>query len=230
MRPRGLLSGGGFGKPRIMEARFFNPWAEIVVGANRLPHWEQPGATYFVTFHLADSLPAGRLAEWREEREAWRKWNPEPWSPAQEREYHERFAGATEQWLDEGHGECLLRRSDVRATVAEVLVKYDRDRYWHHAWVLMPNHAHVLFSMKEGVTLPELLKAWKGASSRAAGLLLDRRMTGAAFWQKDYFDRLVRDEAHLANCARYIRRNPAKANLRADEYTLYLSDQVRAME
>ena len=191
-------------------------------------HWEQPGATYFVTFRLADSLPAGRLAQWREERDAWLKWHPEPWSTAQEREYHERFSGALERWLDEGHGQCLLRRTDVRAAVAEVLTKFDRDRYWQHAWVLMPNHAHLLFSMKPGVGLSELLKAWKGASSRAAGVVLGRGMSKPAFWQKDYFDRLVRDAAHFGNCVRYIHRNPAKAKLREGEYTLALSEEVRA--
>jgi REP element-mobilizing transposase RayT len=209
-----------------MKPKFFNPWADITIGTNRLPHWEQPGATYFLTFHLADSLPAALLAKWREEREIWLRWNPEPWSPVREREYHQRFSGAIERWLDEGHGECLLRRPDVRAAVEAVLTKFDRDRYWHHALVLMPNHAHVLVSMNEGTALPELLKAWKGASSRAAGRVPGWRMTGEAFWEKDYFDRLVRDAEHFWNCARYIRRNPSKAKLRESEYALYLSEDV----
>ena len=117
----------------------------------------------------------------------------------------------------------------MRAAVTEVFTKFDRDRYWQHAWVLMPNHAHLLVSLKEGIALPDLLKAWKGTSSRAAGLVLGRRATRDAFWQKDYFDRLVRDEVHFGNCARYIRRNPAKAKLRDGEYTLHLSEEVRAI-
>ena len=212
-----------------MELKFFNPWTDTAVGANRLPHWEQSGATYFVTFHLADSLPARLLAEWGKERDAWLRWNPEPWSPAQEGEYHQRFSGAIERWLDEGHGECLLHRADVRAAVAGVLTKFDHDRYWHHAWVLMPNHVHLLFSMKEGIALPDLLKAWKGVSSRTARQVLGLRATDAAFWQKDYFDRLVRDAGHFANCARYILRNPVKAKLRAHEYTLHLSEETHAL-
>ena len=211
-----------------MEPKFFNPWADITIGTNRLPHWEQSGSTYFLTIHLADSLPAALLARWREEREIWLKWNPEPWSPVQEREYHQRFSGSIERWLDESHGECLLRRFDVRAAVEAVLTKFDRDRYWHHAWVLMPNHAHLLVSLREDTALRELLKAWKGASSRAARLVLRWRMTGDAFWQKDYFDRLVRDSEHFWNCVRYIRNNPAKAKLRASDCTLYLSEAVGA--
>jgi len=111
--------------------------------------------------------------------------------------------------------------------VTGVLTKFDRDRYWHHAWVLMPNHAHVLFSLKEGVVLADQLKSWKGVSSNAAGKALGRKMTDDAFRQKDYFDRLVRDREHFWNCARYVRRNPAK--LRPGDYTLWLSDEVRAV-
>ena len=208
-----------------MDLKFYNPWSVSLVGMSRLPHWDQPGATYFLTMRLADSLPAGLVAQWADERAQWLKWNPEPWSDAQEQEYRERFSGTIERWLDEGHGECLLRRPEVRAAVAEVLTKFDRDRYWHHAWVLMPNHAHVLFSLKEGLVLSEQIKSWKGVSSRAAGIVLRRTMTDPAFWQKDYFDRVVRDQQHFWNCARYVRRNPAK--LRAGDYTLWLSDEVQ---
>ena len=34
-----------------------------------LPHWESEGGTYFVTFHLADSLPATVLAKLTRQRE-----------------------------------------------------------------------------------------------------------------------------------------------------------------
>ena len=108
-----------------------------------------------------------------------------------------------------------------------VFTKFDRDRYWHHAWVLMPNHVHLLVSLREGVELPRLLKAWKGTSSCEAGSVLQRSMSEEAFWQKDYFDRLVRDGRHFWNCARYVRRNPVKSRLHEGEYTLWLSDEVR---
>jgi putative transposase len=211
-----------------MERKFFNPWTETSVGANRLPHWDQPGATYFVTFRLADALPVGLVEQWKGEREQWLKWNPQPWSPAQEEEYLSRFAGTVERWLDESHGECLLRRGDVRAAVGSILTRFHGERYWQHAWVLMPNHAHLLFSVREGIELPELLKVWKGASSRAARQALGRTMAGSEFWQKDYFDRLIRDWDHFWNCARYIWRNPGKGRLRANEYALHLSEEVRA--
>jgi hypothetical protein len=40
----------------------------------------------------------------------------------------------------------------------------------------------------------------------------------------------VRDEKHLANCVRYIRRNPEKARLAEGEYTLYESELAKTVE
>jgi hypothetical protein len=37
---------------------------------------------------------------------------------------------------------------------------------------------------------------------------------------KNYFDRIIRDPAHLHNCVRYIRRNPEKAALGPGEFLL----------
>jgi hypothetical protein len=49
-------------------------------------------------------------------------------------------------------------------------------------------------------------------------------------WQRDYFDRLVRDQQHLANCVRYIRRNPVKAKLSKEDYILSESELAKALE
>ena len=67
---------------------------------NRLPHWQQQGAVYFVTFRLADAVPLRLLNQWEIERENWYWVHPEPWSPELEQEYHQRFSGAIERWLE----------------------------------------------------------------------------------------------------------------------------------
>jgi hypothetical protein len=48
--------------------KFLNEFAEIRKTGNRLPHWQQDKATYFLTFRLADSVPVSQLDEWREEK------------------------------------------------------------------------------------------------------------------------------------------------------------------
>ena len=94
------------------EFQFFNPYDDIRFTANRLPHWQQKGAVYFVTFRLADAVPQQLRKQWESDREAWLRFHPQPWDAETEREYHERFSGAIERWLDAGHGSCVLRHPD----------------------------------------------------------------------------------------------------------------------
>ena len=50
-----------------------------------------------------------------------------------------------------------------------------------------------------------------------------------SLWQKDYFDRIIRDWGHFARVARYIRGNPKKAGLGEEEFTLWESGEVKRM-
>jgi REP element-mobilizing transposase RayT len=87
----------------------------------------------------------------------------------------------------------------------------------------MPNHVHMLVTLNPTDTLPEMVKIWKGASARKIGKITSTR---GKLWQRDYFDRLIRDEDHFFRVARYIRANPAKARLSEEEYLLWESEEV----
>ncbi|HEV2806249.1 MAG TPA: transposase [Chthoniobacterales bacterium] len=208
------------------ELRFFNPYAEIRHTENRLPHWQQEGATYFVTFRLADSIPSQLRDEWANEREAWLRVHREPWSAEIEREYHKRFSGALEQWLDEGHGSYLLRRHDCAKVVAETLRHFEPERVMMISFAVMPNHVHAVFVQNPEWPLEKLIRSWKGFTARQINKLLGR---SGSFWQRDYFDRLVRDEEHFQNCVRYIRRNPQKARLSQEQFIVWESDIAAAI-
>lgn len=200
--------------------RFFNPLEDIEKHRNNLPHWQQPGASYFVTFRLADALPEQKLRDWKLERDAWLALHPEPWSDAEEKEYHERFSLVMEQWLDAGHGSCLLREPKAASVVGAALNYFNDQRCVQHAWVVMPNHVHALFTLLADQSLEARLHSWKSFTSKQIG--------GAGqLWQRDYFDRLIRSRDHFQNCVRYIRRNPIKAQLYENEYSLYQSDWVK---
>lgn len=209
------------------EFRFFNPYDDIRFTANRLPHWQQKGAVYFVTFRLADAVPQHLRDQWESDREAWLRFHPSPWDAEIEREYHERFSGAIERWLDAGHGSCVLRRNDCAAIVAEALRNFDGDRVSQIAWVVMPNHVHAVFVLNPAWSLEKIILSWKGFTARKINPLLQR--TGS-FWQRDYFDRLVRNAKHLANCVRYIRRNPQKRPLCEGEFVLYESEFAKSIQ
>jgi putative transposase len=211
----------------VGELCFFNPYADIRLTANRLPHWQQEGAVYFVTFRLADAVPHRLRTQWESEREAWLRVYPQPWSVDVEREYHERFSGAIERWLDAGHGLCILRRHDCAEIVAEALRYFDGERVAIISAVVMPNHLHALFVQNANWPLEKLLRSWKSFSSRKINSLLGR---DGSLWQRDYFDRLARDQEHFANCVRHIRRNPGKVHLPSGEYILYESELARSVE
>ena len=209
------------------ELQFFNPFADIQQSENRLPHWQQRGAVYFVTFRLADSIPSHLLRDWSRERDTWIGLHPQPWAATTEREYHTRFSGRIEELLDSGYGSCVLGRSACAAVVDRALGHFEGQRISRISSIVMPNHVHVLFVQNAESSLQKILQSWKSYSARMINPMVGNEMP---LWQRDYFDRLVRDSRHFANCVRYIRRNPAKANLTAGEYVLYESDVARGIE
>ena len=194
---------------------FLDPRKDIAKHGDKLPHWQQGEAMQFVTFRLADSMPKIKLRQWREQRTAWLRWNPEPWDDKTTAEYHRLFTRKLEDWLDKGEGSCLFREEKNREILREILMKDHGTKAKHEAFVLMPNHAHLLFSPK--APLERLMQVWKGISARKIGK--------GRIWQPNYRDTLVRDPRHYAKAVRYIRRNPAK--LPRGTYTLWEGERAR---
>ena len=188
---------------------------EIQTHGHKLPHWQQGEVMQFVTFRLGDAMPAGKLAVWKDERDIWIKHHPEPWDDDTMKKYHHRFTGQLEEWLDQGAGRCLLRDPLNREILKETFMYDEPDRVEHYAWVIMPNHVHLLF--KPLVSLSQLMKSWKGVSARKIGR--------GSIWQRNYRDTLIRDASHFANAVRYIRHNPR--NLPKDTFTLRESGRAR---
>jgi REP element-mobilizing transposase RayT len=166
------------------------------------------------------------MEEWKRERKEWMRMNPDPWAEEQETEYHALFSTRLDALMDEGYGECILRRQVCRDQLAASLGMFDGERFLMHSWVVMPNHVHVLFSLAEGRKLEKVVGAWKGYSSKDINGILERE---GALWQKDYFDRMIRNWDHMFRVAKYIRRNPTKAKLGEGEFTLYEAEWVKKM-
>jgi REP element-mobilizing transposase RayT len=91
-----------------------------------------------------------------------------------------------------------------------------------HAIVIMPDHAHLLFTAMRDVdgwtfALPEVLRAIKGASARSINKLSGR--TGPV-WQDESFDHVLRGDESLRETIEYIRQNPVRRGLaeRPEDY------------
>jgi REP element-mobilizing transposase RayT len=167
----------------------------------RLPHADFAGMTQAITFRLADALPMAVLSQWEQSAE----YLAEP-IPARRRAF---LQARVQQWLDGGAGSCVLGRDGVWQKLAEELQRHDEIRYRLDAFVIMPNHVHVLIGMK-GMSLGPILKTWKGASARTINQMLGR---DGQLWAREYFDRFIRDERHFLNALAYLVRNPVVAGL-----------------
>ena len=96
-----------------------------------------------------------------------------------------------------------------RLLVAEFRQAHDLGLVSSLAWVIMPDHFHWLFELRDAA-LPQVMRRVKSRSTltinRASG-------TWGAFWQSGYHDRAARAEEDLIQIARYIIGNPLRAGL-----------------
>jgi valyl-tRNA synthetase len=180
---------------------------------HNLPHWTMQGATYAVTFRLADSLPSHILQTWRQERENIIRRAREqgrPLTAHEERELHRLHSTRIESFLDSGEGSCHLAKHEIASLVQEALLHFDGRRYDLIAWCIMPNHVHVIVRPFEGNDLADILHSWKSFTAKQANKLLGATGT---FWQADYYDHIIRDEEDFRNQINYVLENPNKAGL-----------------
>ena len=196
--------------------QFVNTHDYIHITGNKLPHWNQQYCVQFVTFRLADSLPQEKLREYKEQKEAWETNHPRPWDEETKKEYDETFTAVIDKWIDAGYGECILAERNVRDIVSTAIMHFDGERYDIHAYVIMPNHVHVLLTPRQGSLVQEIVGNWKRFTAREINKRLGRSGT---IWERNHFDHLVRNMDNFNETMLYINENPR--HLPSANYTLY---------
>lgn len=193
----------------------------LTVYQQHLPHWRQDGATYFVTFRLEDSLPQSTLRELEFFKAEWERQHPPPRSVDDNEALAREVMRRIEAWLDQGMGSCVLRSGDVSAILVDEIHRADGGAQEVDCYVIMPNHVHAIVRPLTPATLPleKVLQQWKGASSCRINRHLGRSGT---LWQRESFDRIIRDEEHLWRAIQYIGRNPKMANLPPSAVRLWI--------
>jgi len=180
-----------------------------------LPHCDFPGLVQFVTFRLADSMPASRRVEWEKLLEI---------------EDIRIRRTKLEEYLDRGIGSCCLRDKQCAQWAVDSLLYFHDDRYELLAWCIMPNHVHVLLHVRQ-TPLSKIVQGWKinvtgrlrqlrvgelEVSAKLHGKLLNAPRRSSALqslWQREYWDTFMRNEEQEQKAIKYIEANPVKAKL-----------------
>jgi putative transposase len=148
----------------------------------RLPHWVPDDAVIFVTWRLAGSEPPSR-----------------PQILTAENTGRTRFARKDEALDHAITGPLWLSDARIAGIVENALQYGDtvRGLYSLYAWVVMPNHVHVVFRPKS--PLRDVMRWLKGRTGRLANRILGR--TGMSFWQDESYDHWIRSDKELQEIA-----------------------------
>jgi len=168
----------------------FKGWHELAY----LPHRDEPGLIQMVTFHVADSFPASLRSEWQ---------------ALMEIEENDERRKQLQAYLDKGRGECPLRQPRLARLVEGAFLFYHGTAYELRAWVVTPNHVHVLFQAGDK-PMGQVIGDWKEYTARQANKFLNRR---GKFWAADYWDTFMRNAKHELQARNYAEMNPVKAGL-----------------
>ena len=178
-----------------------------------MPHYNAHDKYQIITYRLSDSLPKKvfekiELKFTQEEKLKRRR--------------------EIEIQMDRGYGSCLLKNYECAKIIIDNWKYFDRKRYDLISYVVMPNHVHLLIR-SYNFEIGYLVKSWKSYSAKAirkyyASLTnaechsaLQEQTSilqkGNPFWQREYWDRFIRDEKHFRYAINYIHENPVKAGL-----------------
>lgn len=114
--------------------------------------------------------------------------------------------------LDEARSGAFYLRLPTIADMVMEAIEYNANTLGHyelHAFVVMPNHVHLLAT--PAIPLPKLTKSLKGITAKRANAVL--AMTGKPFWVEESYDHLVRHEWEFEKIKLYIEENPVRAGL-----------------
>ncbi|MEW6533926.1 MAG: transposase [Thermodesulfobacteriota bacterium] len=102
-----------------------------------------------------------------------------------------------------------------KTLVANAIKQFAGERYELVAYVVMDDHVHVLAVPEQGFSLQEIVHGWKSFTAHRLQKDLGRTRR---VWQREYFDRIIRDEREVVEKIGYILDNPLKRWPELEEY------------
>ncbi len=194
-----------------------------------LPHMQPIGSTFFVTFRLQGSLPKEkmfllkkaflqsekgmRMEQLIREMDATGQSNSS---------FFQLYDSLLESTMEGAHH---LKNPAMAKLVQKELHRFDGELYDLICYCIMSNHVHILIDTSiqipdnfevvnweslEFEPLQTIMKRIKGPTAIYANRLLE---SSGRFWQKESYDRYIRDQREYDNVVAYILNNPVKAGL-----------------
>jgi REP-associated tyrosine transposase len=115
----------------------------------------------------------------------------------------------------------LFQSETLSNSFVACLFEYrDKRKYLLHAYVVMPDHFHLLITPGEEMTLERCMQFIKGGFSHRAKFEMGRQFE---IWQRGFTDRRIRDRSEYVAYTKYIHLNPVRARLVALESEYMLS-------
>jgi REP-associated tyrosine transposase len=163
----------------------------------RLPHVCETEPSAFLTWRLHDSLPSHQAF------------------PLRAFNSGQAFA-ATDRLLDQARDGSLHLRQPAVADMVEEALETATNICRLHAYVVMPNHIHLLATPT--VPLPELTESLRTLTAARSKAMLD--LAEGPFWHEESYVRMVRYGREFDEIRNYIEENPVRAGLarEAGEY------------
>lgn len=185
-----------------------------------LPHYQPKGATLFVTWRLAGSLPQEVVDRLQKETNYIRMQlsqldRNDVRSQELYAEYRRAF-GRFDRELDQSEsGPVWLKDEAIARLMVAALHHRDGQQYYLLAYCIMPNHIHAVFiplqeENGEPIALETIMHSYKRYTAQQANKILQRK---GAFWQHESYDHVVRNAAELERIVAYVANNPVKAGL-----------------
>lgn len=193
-----------------------------------LPHFQQPGQAYFVTWCLHDSVPPKALERYsnslknaKSEIEIAKANNA---NGAVIVELKLKYHSVRRQYMKVLDDLLHLQTnfSTDLSKVENTLILIDTLRFWerkrieNYAFCVMPNHIHWVFRTfvkdenQELVYLQDILQSVKRFSANKLNQLGGKAGT---VWQSESYDTTIRDNNHLQRAIDYTLNNPVKAGM-----------------
>ena len=160
----------------------------------RLPHFNSPDLIQFVTFRLGDSIPKKALVELQRNRQL----------------LENNQVRILEKYDSLGIGQCYLRYHDVACYLLNCILM-GREYFHLFAFVIMPNHVHLLLQTKHSEkSIGYLVGTWKRMSAKYINNLF---VTDGPIWMREFYDHFLREDDSMSSFVDYIENNPVTASL-----------------